>query len=64
MKIEGSNVINKSGFVHKGVVEAGRKNLKEASVAVDEAAQKPIEKKVFKNPEPSSLKGFNLDKLA
>ncbi len=63
MKIE-NNVITKSGFVHRGVVETGRKNLKEASVAVDENVQKPVDKKVFKNPEPSSLKGFNLDRLA
>lgn len=61
MKIE-NNV--RSSFIHKGVIETGRKNLKEASVLTDENKQKPVERKVFQNPEPSSLKGFKIDKLA
>jgi len=62
MKIESD--IPRSGFALKGVVETGRKNLKEMSKIPDENMVKPVEQKVFKNPEPSSLKGFNLDKLA
>jgi len=62
MKIE--PVIQRSTFVTKGVVEEGRKNLKEMSKIQDEEKLNPAKEKVFKNPEPSSLKGFNLDKLA
>jgi len=62
MKIE--SVIPKSTFALKGVVEEGRKNLKEMSKLPDENRVKPVEEKVFKNPEPSSMKGFNIDKLA
>jgi len=62
MKIE--SVIPKSTFALKGVVEEGRKNLKEMSKLPDENRVKPVEEKVFKNPEPSSMKGFNIDRLA
>ncbi|HOP64526.1 MAG TPA: hypothetical protein PK906_14180, partial [Spirochaetota bacterium] len=58
------SVIPKSTFALKGVVEEGRKNLKEMSKLPDENRVKPVEEKVFKNPEPSSMKGFNIDKLA
>lgn len=62
MKIE--PVIQRSTFTSKGVVEEGRKNLKEMSKIPDEDRVKPVDQKGFKNPEPSSLKGFNLDELA
>ncbi len=61
MKIE-NNV--RSNFALKGVVETSRKNLKEAAVKPDENTQRLADKKVFKNPEPSSLKGFKIDTLA
>lgn len=63
MKIE-NDQIARSSLIHKGVVETGRKNLKEAAAMTDENRQKPVDKKVFQNPESSSLKGFKIDRLA
>ncbi len=61
MKIENAN---KSNLVYNGVVETARKNLKEAATIPDETKERAVDKKIFKNPEPSSLKGFKIDKLA
>jgi len=61
MKIE-NNI--RTNLLHRGVIESSQKSMKESSVMPEAEKKNIIEDKGFKNPEPSSLKGFNIDKLA
>jgi len=61
MKIENDLRTN---LLHKGVIESAQKSMKEAALKPETENKKPVEEKVFKNPEPSAMKGFKIDKLA
>jgi len=54
----------RSNLLHRGIIESSRAGMKESTVKPEAESMKPVEDKGFKNPEPSALKGFNIDRLA
>ena len=54
----------RSNLLHRGIIESSRSSMKESAIKPEAESMKPVEDKGFKNPEPSALKGFKIDKLA
>lgn len=61
MKIE-NNV--RTNLLHKGIIESTQKEMKQLNSKVEFDKQLDSGKKIFENQNPSSLKGFKIDKLA